>query len=78
MKLLKKWRDVVAFAFFHDETDSVVLDTLKTSKLLRGNARERGVAIVKARGNSSMNQGGSRFRREKRPNRRNPSQSKKS
>ena len=41
VKLLKKWRDVVAFAFFHDETDSVVLDTLKTSKLLRGNARER-------------------------------------
>ena len=41
VKLLKKWRDVVAFAFFHDETDSVVLDPLKTSKLLRGNARER-------------------------------------
>ena len=44
--MFQKWSDVVAFAFFHDKTDSVVLNTLKTRKLLRGNARERGVTIV--------------------------------
>ena len=46
VKLLKKWSDVVTFAFFRDETDSVVLNTLKTRKLLRGNTRERRVTIV--------------------------------
>ena len=55
MQLLKKWSDVVAFALFHDKTDSVVLNTLKTRKLLRGNAREREVTRVYARGDSSMN-----------------------
>ena len=78
MKLYKKWSDVVAFAFFHDETSSIVLNTLKTRKLLNGNARERGVAIVEARGDSSMNQGGSGFWREKGPNGRNTSQSQES
>ena len=78
MKLYKKWSDVVAFAFFHDETRSIVLYTLKTRKLLNRNARERGVAIVKTRGDSSMNQGGSAFWREKGPNGRNTSQSQES
>ena len=73
--MYKKWSDVVAFAFFHDETRSIVLNALKTRKLLIGNARKRGVAIVKTRGDSSMNQGGRGFWREKRLNGRNTSQS---
>ena len=68
MKLYKKWSDVVAFAFFHDEMRSIVLNALKTRKLLIGNARKRGVAIVEARGDGSMNQSGSGFWRKKRPN----------
>ena len=44
--MFKRWSDVVAFALFHDKTDSIVFNMLKTRKLLRGNARERGVTIV--------------------------------
>ena len=43
MKLFKKGSDVVTLAFFHDQTDSVVLNTLKTRKLLRRDAGKRGV-----------------------------------
>ena len=56
MKLYKKRGDVVAFAFFHDETRSIVLNTLETRKLLSRNARKREVVIVEARGDSSVNQ----------------------
>ena len=44
--MLKKRSDVVVFAFFRDEPDSIVLNTLKTRELLRGNARERRVTVV--------------------------------
>ena len=61
VKFLKKWSDMVALAFFHDETGSTVLNTLKTRKLLRRDARKRGVTIVKTRGDRSMNKSSSRF-----------------
>ena len=39
MKLFKKWRDMVTLALFQHKTSSVVLNTLETRKLVRGNAR---------------------------------------
>ena len=61
VKFLKEGSDMVALAFFHDETGSTVLNTLKTRKLLRRDARKRGVTIVKTRGDRSMNKSSSRF-----------------
>ena len=78
MKFLKKWSDMVALAFFHDETGSTVLNTLKTRKLLRRDTRKRGVTIVKTRGDRSMNESSSRFGRKKGANRRDASESKES
>ena len=73
VKFLKEWSDMVALAFFHDETGSTVLNTLKTRKLLRRDARKRGVTIVKTRGDRSMNESSSRFGRKKGANRRDAS-----
>ena len=73
VKFLKEGSDMVALAFFHDETGSTVLNTLKTRKLLRRDARKRGVTIVKTRGDRSMNKSSSRFGRKKGANRRDAS-----
>ena len=68
VKFLKKWSDMVALAFFHDETGSTVLNTLKAEKLLRGDAGERGITVVKPRSDRGVNKSSSRFYREKRAN----------
>ena len=75
---MKEWSDMVALAFFHDETGSTVLNTLKTRKLLRRDTRKRGVTIVETRGDRSMNECSSRFGRKKGANRRDASESKES
>ena len=78
MQLLKKGSDVIVLAFFHDKTNCTVLNALKAAKLLRGDTRKRGIAVVKSRGYRGMNKGSSGFDREKGANGRYTSKSKKS
>ena len=76
MQLLKKGSDVIVLAFFHDKTSCTVLNVLEAAKLLRGDTRKRGIAVVKSRGYRGMNKGSSGFDREKGANGSSTSKSK--